>query len=146
MANSTRSSKGIIGIIVIAILVFYLIKMDGCCTGCDTPSIEKPFIANLTAHYGGDQSKPYEVSVYINNDKQGVITKTYEGKEYSRRFVYRTRVNNEEMISIVFQAQIYGSDQLPAGEWYTLSVYKGNKAVLAWYQRTAVGTWEFINE
>lgn len=161
MKKNTSAAKGIIGIIALALIVILVIKLvdrngNGSGKGHgkednnskvdsnSIPSTLRPFLVKLTAHYGGDQSKPYEVKVFINNNQQGLITMTYEGIEHSRRFAYSNQNKTAEMISIVFQAITPGADQLPGGEWYFLSIYKGNKAVLDWYQRTASGTWAFI--
>lgn len=158
MGTPSKSNQGVIGIIVIIAIIFLIVKFVGCDgnngnsgnvnepDSNSIPSILKPFIANVTGYRGGDESKPYEITVRINPDYLGLITyKTVQGTLWSTGFAYTVRSSDAEMISILFRTSMEGPNHPPL-DLVNLRVYRSHKSVLDWFPAAATGTWEFVNE
>jgi len=109
----------------------------------DVPDLERPMVADLTGFDQGDPARPYPIGVFINTDGQGAIVMTYRGQQYSNRFGYAVRPSEPEQVVVAFQVQLYGTDQMPPGEWYFLALNSGGGATLQWHQRNAQGAWRF---
>ena len=150
MAENAEGSRGrsVLGLLLLLIalaLAIYVWLMDGGGGGGvgAVPTLDRPMVADVTGHDQGDAARPYPIRVYLNPDSSGAIVMDYRDRQYSQRFQYAVRASEAEQVSVVFQAQLYGTDQMPPGENYFLTLDRGGQAVLVWHDRSAAGRWAF---